>query len=274
MLKENNSSIYTSAKRKGIEDLNYSTEHKKSHRPSIDKSSVSFKKNKANIVFTIANHNSRMQKLEPAKKPTKDDNFGLDNKYLESSIDREESNINNKDDQYWGQEKQEEFENLTNGSMTSLGSVPDEYTVFEKQSDKTYQKEIKVEVKSVQQKQVVESEKAKTPQAATFDENDDFETEIGDENTQSTGIDVKYSLKVPSMISHLKRKDNYLDSLDSFLNENLKAITDLIKIKKQIQDDTKSLQSETAKTKDELKQAEVRTGKIETDIARTLEENY
>ena len=64
----------------------------------------------------------------------------------------------------------------------------------------------------------------------------DKENEVGldteiDELSHEVGDDSGNSLHIPSMITHLKRKDNYLESLDAFLNENLKVIADLIYIK-------------------------------------------
>lgn len=64
-----------------------------------------------------------------------------------------------------------------------------------------------------------------------FDKEEQCDSDIDDEETNNTGTEEKYSLQIPSMVTHLKRRDSYLDSLDSFLNENLKVIADLIKIK-------------------------------------------
>lgn len=124
--------------------------------------------------------------------------------------------------------------------MSSLDSVPDEYTVFNKEPSNNSQSQ--VDISNRQSKGVEQSNRKYKPDIHEYSrqkqnhlsskyQNENIETEIENEETQSSGLEPKYSLNVPSMITHLKRKDHYLESLDTFLNENLKAISDLIKIK-------------------------------------------
>jgi hypothetical protein len=273
-----NSSIYTSRRSKGISDLNKSVESNKKYISKFDHSQASSRKNDSNVIANIISqksNDSQILELKPGYNPTNDDNFGLDDKYLESSLDRQDPN-HGPSHQFWGQEQHAEFENVTSESMTSLGSVPDEYTIVDNVKGETIRKEMikqptpKASINIVsQQPQPQFVSKAKTDFV-----DEEYDTEIGNENTQSTGVEIKYSLNVPSMISHLKRKDNYLESLDSFLNENLKAIADLVKIKKQVKTDMGNIVTEHLKEKSEMQAAEKKTKVLERDIARTLEENY
>ena len=98
------------------------------------------------------------------------------------------------------------------------------------------------------------------------------DTEI--KTSTSSGLNVKYTLNVPSMITHLKRKDNYLESLNTFLNENLRAISDLMEIKKEVSLDIKNLKKANEEEKKNIKREEKRGDDMEQSMARTLEENY
>lgn len=271
-----NSSIYESRRSKNIADLNKSVGHSSKHKSKIDASQSSNSKHENSGMLKILinkDNDSKILELKPGYNPTNGFQFGLDDKYLESSLDKEDP-IHGASNQ-WTKEQHEEFENLTSESMTSLGSVPDEYTVFENENhDKNPKREMKAEIKHNSKHTSGITDKTSLKPKPDEINDEDFESDIGNENTQSTGVEVRYSLNIPSMISHLKRKDNYLESLDSFLNENLKAIADLIKIKKQVKTDMDSYQAESKYEKENIKILETEGKKLESDIARTLEENY
>lgn len=185
--------------------------------------------------------------------------------------------------------------------MSSLGSVPDEYTSANNEQSRPSSKKketsqhqdksknVPEEILQYNKSDVVkelkyepqgeqycdESQNHSDPELE-FEKEDDgnFDTEMENEETRSSGIDVKYTLNVPSMITHLKRKDTYLESLDIFLNENLKGISDLIKIKKDVSLEIKQQQAEITMEKQKVVDQEKRTKNLETQISRTLEENY
>ena len=161
-----------------------------------------------------------------------------------------------------GQFGEHKFENLTSDSMTSLGSVPDEYTVFQNErgvDSQQYKKEVTPKTFNPRKQDV---------------EDGNFETEMENEETRTSGIEVKYTLNVPSMITHLKRKDHYLESLDTFLNENLKAISDLKTIKKDTKLQLQQIKKMTERESETIKAQEDRGRKVEKEISHMLEENY
>jgi hypothetical protein len=177
-------------------------------------------------------------------------NEGLDDKYLQSSLDR----LNEDSDRMW-EKGQERFENMTSDSMSSLESVPDEYTLFKKEPSEStisqrklsnrHSRGIESNFHKPNIHEYLSSDKSNVSsryknEYKNENENENLETEIENKETQGSGLEPKYTLNVPSMISHLKRKDHYLESLDTFLNENLRAIQDLIKIKKEVTYDLKN----------------------------------
>ena len=276
-----NSSIYASRISKGMSDLNKSAESSKKSSCKPKYSQHSSQKNEISIVVNKASQktdNSQILELKPGYNPTNDDNFGLDDKYLESSLDR--SGPNGLGTQLWGQEQHAQFENMASDSMTSLGSVPDEYTVIN--DDKA--KQNKPEVVKVDKNELSQPNNSNLPEK--LDESDQLEIDkkefvqsedtedLGNANTQSTGIELNYNLNIQSMISHLKRKDEYMETLDGFLDENLKAIADLINTKKNCKSELASILGEIEADKSEIESQETQTKNLERDIARTLEENY
>lgn len=256
----------------------YSTNRVESKQSNESKNTMNIKENRKilrgvpNLIVRTSN-NKTLSKVAYS---------GLDSKYLESSLDKvpADEHSNGK----W-EEHQEEFENLTSGSMSSLGSVPDEYTDFQPEKSKDSKikktegsKDIRPEMELPSQSTgnvYNYSHRKDEPEVMNEKEDDgNFETEMENEETRSSGLDVKYTLNVPSMITHLKRKDNYLESLDIFLNENLKAIADLIKIKKEVTSEIKDVNAQIATEKKEVIDGQKHGKVLEKEISRTLEENY
>lgn len=269
-----------------MSDLNKSSENVRKHsinrveskQSNESKNTMSIKENRKilrgsqNLVASTSNNNT-VSKVAYS---------GLDSKYLESSQYKvpAEEHSNGK----W-EEHQDEFENLTSGSMSSLGSVPDEYTDFQPEKSKDSRvkktegpKDIRPEIEFPNQPPdnvYNYSQRKEQPEIMNEKEDDgNFETEMENEETRSSGLDVKYTLNVPSMITHLKRKDNYLESLDIFLNENLNAIADLIKIKKEISSEVKDTNVLISNEKKEIIEGQKQGKVLEKEISRTLEENY
>lgn len=211
-----------------------------------------------NLKINTSNHIKKASNLQEY-------NLVLEEKYLESSKAKEGSNI--VDSEQW---HEEQFENLTSSSMSSLASVPDEYTFVQNTSKESNDhKYYKCEVELRNPKD------APKPEIIDTKEDDgNFETEMENEETRSSGLDQKYVVNVPSMITHLKRKDTYMESLDIFLNENLKAIADLIKIKKEVTTELEEYNEEIKSEKRQVERAEKKTKLLERDISHTLEENY
>ena len=217
---------------------------------------------------------------------------GLDDKYLENS---QEIEINPDGNPEW-EKSEEKMQYLTSESITSFGSIPDEYDVFDKEPSKyshQEQSESQRDIKSKKIKEYTVSKKTDNytkmskEQEYSIDKKElspaDFyqkenrvmqesDTEI--KTSTSSGLNVKYTLNVPSMITHLKRKDNYLESLNTFLNENLRAISDLMEIKKEVSLDIKNLKKANEEEKKNIKREEKRGDDMEQSMARTLEENY
>ena len=116
---QTNSSIYASRRSKNIADLNKSAEEKRKISNKLEESQTSSRHNNeaSQLVSSIKNkkESSKILEIRPGYNPTNNMNFGLDEKYLESSLDRQDPNDRHSNN-LWGEEKQEVFENLTSES--------------------------------------------------------------------------------------------------------------------------------------------------------------
>lgn len=244
-----NSSIYASKRGKRISDLNNSTDKVKMTVQSNvmtlerDTSKSTYQKiqkedtNDTHIPVDI--RNERRRNNLPAGKNNlasgEQDNGGLDHKYIVRSIG------SNEDSEALHNAQQDAARgNLASNGGSSNDSVPDEYgTQHRKRPNKQFKADkvqnsngrkdqynhTKIKLQSNGRNNNVNG----APMLYNRNNEDEEFEEWGDEaSTMSEG---SYSLHIPSMITHLKRKDNYLDSLDTFLNENLTVISDLMKIK-------------------------------------------
>lgn len=161
----------------------------------------------------------------------------VDNKYIISSIGKVE--FERSVEEKWEGQPEAVFHTVTSDSFWSIGSVPDEYTVFHNNKAKAEDNTIyftsnRKENESVAKPSidfVINKDKEdETLVLYNKESEDELDTET-DEQSHKVGEDNSSTLHIPSMVTHLKRKDNYLESLDAFLNENLKVIADLIFIK-------------------------------------------
>lgn len=301
-----NSSVYASRRGHKITDLNKSAENSRKYNSNlvgtkVSNTKVSPESNVLNIQegeqekFNTSNQSMGQSNLNLDQSRNED---GIKNNYLQSSVDRLPA------DEYsyeqWDGQNQAEFENLTLDSVSSLGSIPDEYCVYQSSKPKEKPKETVKDKPSHQPKpsigevqdyslkyasapnpktntsQVKGESIPMSPQEVIEEKKEDenVDTEMDNDVTQDTGNESKYSLQVPSMITHLKRKDTYLNSLDNFLNENLNTIADLIKIKKEATMSLKQCKRDVECEKDNLAAEQKRRKKLEKNIAHTIEENY
>lgn len=228
-------------------------------------------------------------------------NSGLDIKYFQSSFGN--PNVEQSEAKWDEGQGGDEFENLTSDSMSSLASVPDEYTFVEQNNSNLNSQRtssihhksgagskhfVQESIPTSQKTKLIVSEKkykmpkedhdySQKPENNIIDDKEDdgnFMTDMENDETHTSGMENKYNLNVPSMITHLKRKDTYMESLDMFLNENLKGIADLIKIKKEVYTDLKNWKNMITQEKEDIQLQKQKGKDLEKDISRTLEENY
>ena len=215
------SSIYVSRQGKKVTEL-------KSSRKDIEESNIIESKpsikNGSKIVSSIKpfdNKQSSSSDIEFKSSYRFSDNkdkSGLENKYLLSSIEKAE--LENHEEEKWEVQQEVILQTLTSDSFWSMGSVPDEYTVFNTHKSKIEDKSIQFTNNSKEieypSKPSIElfpnwrNNKAYGKETANnkeelVTEEDELSHEIGDEKGNS--------MYIPSMITHLKRKDNYRKTL-------------------------------------------------------------
>ena len=85
-----------------------------------------------------------------------------------------------------------------------------------------------------------------------------------EEASQVQSIPGSYQMNIKTIATRrLRKRDDYIENLDSFLDDNLKTIAELINIKKQLEGDVKAIKGLTNKRAEELKKEE--------DLNQTLE---
>ena len=68
------------------------------------------------------------------------------------------------------------------------------------------------------------------------------------------------------------RKDNYLDNLDAFLDDNLRTIAELIGIKKNLENDVKRINEAWEVMKKDLRSEEKKKGVLEAQVRNEMEQ--
>ena len=239
----NSSSVYASRRGKKITELNNSKDMIK-YSMHTDGSKISKNSLSNNQAKTSSEHSKNKETIQNTKLNSRisrdTENWGLHEKYITKSIDSEEECKNN--EEKWEEHQDEAFHNLASVSWSSLGSVPDEYTANRSKKQNLQFKIDRRQNNGNQKKDQINSTQKLMLQSNGRNNNIDgnkimyqreYEDEEAEDEVEETNNlnEGSYSLHIPSMVTHLKRKDDYLESLDSFLNENLRVITDLIRIK-------------------------------------------
>lgn len=95
-----------------------------------------------------------------------------------------------------------------------------------------------------------------------------------EEASQVRSVPGSYQMNIKSFAQRrLKKKDDYIENLDSFLDDNLKTIAELINIKRQLDGDVKAIKKMSGKRKEELKKEEDLNQRLEHKLNQEMTNN-